>query len=94
MVLNPFLHRSIMDLFDERILAVLNDGKPRVLAQLLGEVGFSRKTLNQSFPNNVNHNCFSSVNSCYWYRSTGLLQETQTLSRECVFTFAVFVYVV
>jgi DNA-binding HxlR family transcriptional regulator len=34
-----------MDLFDERILAELNDGKPRVFAQLLGEVGFSRNTL-------------------------------------------------
>jgi DNA-binding Lrp family transcriptional regulator len=34
-----------MDLFDERILSVLSDGKPRVFAQLLGEVGFSRNTL-------------------------------------------------
>jgi len=34
-----------MDLFDERVLAVLSDGKPRVFAQLLGEVGFSRNTL-------------------------------------------------
>jgi len=34
-----------MDLFDERILTVLNDGKSRVFAQLLGEVGFSRNTL-------------------------------------------------
>jgi predicted ArsR family transcriptional regulator len=34
-----------MDLFDERILSVLSDGKPRVFPQLLGEVGFSRNTL-------------------------------------------------
>ena len=34
-----------MDLFDERILSVLSDGKPRVFAQLLVEVGFSRNTL-------------------------------------------------
>jgi len=34
-----------MDLFDERVLAVLNDGKPKFFAQLLGEVGFSRNTL-------------------------------------------------
>jgi len=34
-----------MDLFDEHILAVLNDGKLRVLAQLLNEVGFSHNTL-------------------------------------------------
>jgi predicted ArsR family transcriptional regulator len=45
MVLNAFLYRSVMDLFDERILTVLNDGKSRVFAQLLGEVGFSRNTL-------------------------------------------------
>ena len=34
-----------MDLFDERVLAMLSDGRPRVFAQLLGEVGFSRNTL-------------------------------------------------
>ena len=34
-----------MDLFDERILTVLNDGKPRFFTQLLDEVGFSRNTL-------------------------------------------------
>jgi len=34
-----------MDLFDERVLAVLSDGKSRVFAQLLDEVGFSRNTL-------------------------------------------------
>jgi len=34
-----------MDMFDERILAVLNDGKPRVFTQLLSEVGFSHNTL-------------------------------------------------
>ena len=45
MVLNPFLNSLIMDLYDERVLAVLNDGKPRVFTQLLDEVGFSRNTL-------------------------------------------------
>jgi DNA-binding PadR family transcriptional regulator len=34
-----------MDLFEERVLSVLNDGKPRFFAQLLGEMGFSRNTL-------------------------------------------------
>jgi len=34
-----------MDLFDERVLAVLSDGKPKFFAQLLGEAGFSRNTL-------------------------------------------------
>jgi predicted ArsR family transcriptional regulator len=34
-----------MDLLDERILSVLGDGKPKVFAQLLTEVGFSRNTL-------------------------------------------------
>jgi predicted ArsR family transcriptional regulator len=34
-----------MDIFDERILSVLKDGKPRFLAQLLDEVGFSHNTL-------------------------------------------------
>jgi predicted ArsR family transcriptional regulator len=34
-----------MDLFDERILIVLNGGKPRVFTQLLDEVGSSRNTL-------------------------------------------------
>jgi len=34
-----------MDFFDERILSVLKDRKPLNLAQLLGEVGFSRNTL-------------------------------------------------
>ena len=34
-----------MDFFDERILAVLSDCKPKVLVQLLGEVDFSRNTL-------------------------------------------------
>jgi hypothetical protein len=34
-----------MDFFDERIFAVLNDCKPKVLVQLLGEVDFSRNTL-------------------------------------------------
>jgi len=36
---------SITDLFDERVLAVLSDGKPKFFAQLLGEVDFSRNTL-------------------------------------------------
>ena len=36
-----------MDLFDERILAVLKDGKPRVFTALLGEVGFTHNTLQQ-----------------------------------------------
>jgi hypothetical protein len=35
----------LMDLFDERVLAVLSDGKPKFFARLLGEVGFSRNTL-------------------------------------------------
>jgi predicted transcriptional regulator len=43
MVLNPFFYYFIMDFFDERILAVLSDGKPK--AQLLGEVDFSRNTI-------------------------------------------------
>ena len=36
-----------MDLFDERILATLKDGKPRGFTALLGEVGFSHNTLQQ-----------------------------------------------
>ena len=34
-----------MDLFDERVLAALNDGGRRSFAHLLDEVGFSRNTL-------------------------------------------------
>ena len=34
-----------MDIFDERIFSILKDGKPRLLSQLLGEVGFSHNTL-------------------------------------------------
>jgi len=34
-----------MDLFDERILNVLKDGKPRGFTQLLNEVDFSHNTL-------------------------------------------------
>jgi DNA-binding Lrp family transcriptional regulator len=34
-----------MDLFEERVLAVLNDGNPRFFTQLLNEVVFSRNTL-------------------------------------------------
>jgi hypothetical protein len=36
-----------MDLFDERVLAALKDGKPKGFAMLLGEVGFSHNTLQQ-----------------------------------------------
>ena len=36
-----------MDLFDERVLAALKDGKPRSFTVLLGEVGFSHNTLQQ-----------------------------------------------
>ena len=32
-------------MFDERILSVLSDGKPKVFAQLLDDAGFSRNTL-------------------------------------------------
>ena len=34
-----------MDLFDERILSVLSDGKPKAFLKLLGEAGFSHNTL-------------------------------------------------
>jgi predicted ArsR family transcriptional regulator len=34
-----------VDLFDEQILTVLGEGKPKVLAQLLDEVDFSRNTV-------------------------------------------------
>ena len=36
-----------MDLFDERILASLKDGKPRDFDLLLAQVGFSHNTLQQ-----------------------------------------------
>jgi len=36
-----------MDFFDERILAMLKDGKPRSFTALMGEVGFSHNTLQQ-----------------------------------------------
>ena len=36
-----------MDFFDERVLAVLKDGKSRGFAALLNEVGFSHNTLQQ-----------------------------------------------
>jgi predicted ArsR family transcriptional regulator len=36
-----------MDFFDERILAMLKDGKPRGFTDLLNEVGFSHNTLQQ-----------------------------------------------
>ena len=34
-----------MDIVDERIFSILKDGKPRLLSQLLDEVGFSHNTL-------------------------------------------------
>ena len=36
-----------MDSFDQRVLAMLSDGKPKSFATLLGEVGFSHNTLQQ-----------------------------------------------
>jgi predicted ArsR family transcriptional regulator len=36
-----------MDFFDERVLAVLKDGKPRSFTTLLSQVGFSHNTLQQ-----------------------------------------------
>jgi predicted ArsR family transcriptional regulator len=36
-----------MDLFDERVLAALKDGKPKSFATLLSEVSFSHNTLQQ-----------------------------------------------
>lgn len=36
-----------MDFFDQRILAVLKDGKPRSFTAILEEVGFSHNTLQQ-----------------------------------------------
>jgi DNA-binding Lrp family transcriptional regulator len=36
-----------MDLFDERVLATLKDGKPRSFTALLSEVGFGHNTLQQ-----------------------------------------------
>jgi predicted ArsR family transcriptional regulator len=36
-----------MGFFDERVLAVLEDGKPRSFNALLGEAGFSHNTLQQ-----------------------------------------------
>jgi len=36
-----------MDFFDERVLGVLKDGKPRSFTTLLGEAGFSHNTLQQ-----------------------------------------------
>jgi predicted ArsR family transcriptional regulator len=36
-----------MDLFDERVLDALKNGKPRSFASLLGEVGFSHNTLQE-----------------------------------------------
>ena len=45
MVLNPFLHWFTMDFFDERILTMLSDGKPKVFLQLLDGMDFSKNTL-------------------------------------------------
>jgi hypothetical protein len=53
-----------MDLFDERILAVLNDGKSRVFAQLLGEVGFSRNTLKRSIDRLDDKNAAADQHDC------------------------------
>lgn len=39
------LFRLGMDPFDEQILTVLMDGRPRNFLQLLGEIGFSHNTL-------------------------------------------------
>lgn len=39
------LFRRGMDPFDEEILTVLRDGRPRDFLQLLGEIGFSHNTL-------------------------------------------------
>ena len=36
-----------MDVFDERVLAALKDGKPRSFTTLRGQVGFSYNTLQQ-----------------------------------------------
>jgi len=36
-----------MGFFDERVLAALEDGKPRSFTTLLGQVGFSHNTLQQ-----------------------------------------------
>jgi predicted ArsR family transcriptional regulator len=36
-----------MDSFDQRVLAMLSDGKPESFDTLLGEVGFSHNTLQQ-----------------------------------------------
>lgn len=43
-----------MDPFDERILTALQDGKPKVFIQLLGETGFSHNTLRLHLENLAN----------------------------------------
>jgi hypothetical protein len=43
-----------MDLFDERILTALQDGKPKVFAQLLDGTGFSHNTLRLHLENLAN----------------------------------------
>ena len=45
MVLSQFHNNLSMDIFDERILSVLKDGKPRLFNELLEQVGFSHNTL-------------------------------------------------
>jgi len=46
-ILNIRVARAVMDFFDERILTLLKDGKPRGFTALLNEVGFSHNTLQQ-----------------------------------------------
>jgi hypothetical protein len=40
------------------------------------------------FSSNTCRSCFWNVADCCWHRSNSLLQETQKLSRECLFTFS------
>jgi len=45
MVLSQFHDSFLMDVFDERVLSVLKDGKPRLFFELLDLAGFSADTL-------------------------------------------------
>ena len=45
MVLSQFRDSLYMDVFDERVLSVLKDGKPRLFIELLDQAGFSHNTL-------------------------------------------------
>ena len=45
MVLSQFHYSLCMDVFDEHILSVLKDGKPRLFIELLDQAGFSHNTL-------------------------------------------------